>query len=156
MPETQHPSRNELLRARFRFQSVSPDKSNTTAQNIRDVSEEQGNEDRDDRESDDDSVIVVKKELGGNVKWVEKKLLSTWRRPSPKEECSICFESYLPGEEICVGKTNKCNHVFHYECIHCWFQDHDVCPLCCRTDLMKVNPKKRSRGNAGRVRRNQS
>lgn len=50
-------------------------------------------------------------------------------------ECSICLDQYFVGETICWAKTNKCNHIFHQDCIVRWLQDHDECPLC-RVDIL--------------------
>eukprot|EP00980_Cylindrotheca_fusiformis_P000514 scaffold125_cov109-Cylindrotheca_fusiformis.AAC.4 len=62
--------------------------------------------------------------------------LSSWRNASASDECCICLDGYHPGETICVPITDKCNHVFHEECVVEWLRDHDVCPLC-RVNLME-------------------
>eukprot|EP00980_Cylindrotheca_fusiformis_P000515 scaffold125_cov109-Cylindrotheca_fusiformis.AAC.5 len=62
--------------------------------------------------------------------------LSSWRKASSSDECCICLDGYHPGETICAPITDKCNHVFHEECVMEWLRDHDLCPLC-RVNLME-------------------
>lgn len=52
-------------------------------------------------------------------------------------ECCICLGCYEPGEVVCVSKSSqKCNHVFHRECLMHWMmKGNDRCPLC-RADFM--------------------
>lgn len=45
-------------------------------------------------------------------------------------DCSICLQAYENGEQIALAKTDKCNHVFHKECIQMWLIENDDCPLC--------------------------
>lgn len=49
--------------------------------------------------------------------------------------CSICFEPYSNDQELSWSKTNKCQHVFHSECLMPWLMKHEDCPYC-RTTLM--------------------
>jgi hypothetical protein len=64
------------------------------------------------------------------------------QKPSPvlllsfeNAECSICLETYRPGDTICVSKAAECDHIFHQACVSEWLTKHDHCPLC-RIDLM--------------------
>ena len=43
-----------------------------------------------------------------------------------QENCSICLEM-LGGK--CMILT-KCSHIFHYDCMFVWMQQHNTCPLC--------------------------
>ena len=49
--------------------------------------------------------------------------------------CSICFEPFSNDQELSWSKTNKCQHVFHSECLMAWLMHHEDCPYC-RTTLM--------------------
>lgn len=51
------------------------------------------------------------------------------------EPCSICFEEYNDGEEICWSHNDKCNHFFHKDCIQTWLLTHEECP-CCRQNFL--------------------
>eukprot|EP00980_Cylindrotheca_fusiformis_P017779 scaffold5605_cov128-Cylindrotheca_fusiformis.AAC.20 len=52
--------------------------------------------------------------------------------------CTICFNTYEEGQEICWSNNPGCNHMFHKDCIHEWLLRADECP-CCRLDyLMQV------------------
>jgi hypothetical protein len=126
-------SRDELFLTKFHFQTVLPNKSNTTASSLRSfLTAEQDKKfaDTDEEIGDDDESVVI-----GAAKSNER-FLSSWRKPSKRDECCICLECYTPGETICVPVTNECNHVFHQECILEWLKNHDKCPLC-RVELLK-------------------
>ena len=65
-------------------------------------------------------------------------------QPATEEEddgptCTICFNCYEPGDEICWSNNPQCNHVFHKDCIEEWLLRHDECP-CCRLNYM-MSPK---------------
>jgi hypothetical protein len=62
-------------------------------------------------------------------------LVRTVRQSPPK--CSICLDSYKTGDTICWAKTDRCDHIFHQECVVEWLKDHDDCPSC-RKDIMNV------------------
>ena len=48
-----------------------------------------------------------------------------------KVVCGICLETYNGGDEVCLSKNSKCEHVFHKDCIIAWLmEDHDDCPNC--------------------------
>ncbi|CAJ1948261.1 unnamed protein product [Cylindrotheca closterium] len=49
--------------------------------------------------------------------------------------CTICFNEYKPGDEICWSNHPQCNHMFHKDCIEEWLLRHDECP-CCRLNYM--------------------
>jgi len=48
---------------------------------------------------------------------------------SPKS-CSICFENYKIGDNICWSRNDSCPHAFHQECLTTWLLGHNDCPLC--------------------------
>jgi hypothetical protein len=52
-------------------------------------------------------------------------------------ECSICIEA-IQGETN-VAKT-ECGHVFHFQCLIRWSQDHNSCPMC-RQEFVKKEPE---------------
>jgi len=68
--------------------------------------------------------------------WVST--LESARSMTTKPECSICLDNYERGEKMATPKTDKCNHVYHEECIKIWLKDHDDCPLC-RTNLVNFD-----------------
>lgn len=49
--------------------------------------------------------------------------------PATTEEkaCTVCLETFLPGEQVAV---TPCNHMFHQECIAPWVKGHGNCPVC--------------------------
>ncbi|KAL3943239.1 MAG: hypothetical protein SGBAC_002684 [Bacillariaceae sp.] len=49
--------------------------------------------------------------------------------------CTICFNAYEAGDEICWSNHPQCNHMFHKDCIEEWLLRHDECP-CCRLNYM--------------------
>lgn len=44
------------------------------------------------------------------------------------ETCSICQEQLTP--HSIIRKIERCNHIFHQECIEKWLSEHATCPLC--------------------------
>ena len=44
------------------------------------------------------------------------------------ETCSICQESLTP--HSIIRQIDRCNHLFHQECIEKWLSEHAICPLC--------------------------
>jgi len=51
--------------------------------------------------------------------------------------CTICFNVYEAGDEICWSNNPQCNHMFHKDCIEEWLLRHDECP-CCRLNYMML------------------
>jgi hypothetical protein len=131
------PSRHEKMLQNFNFQTVLPDKSNVTASALL--------EEQCDTASDDDSVIEKPNQdrhtmnKGTSYKLSSRFLMSTWRRPTENDECSICLHGYDAGQTVCVSKTSLCDHIFHQDCIKEWLKDHDNCPMC-RVNLMYSAP----------------
>ena len=46
---------------------------------------------------------------------------------SDDSKCNVCFEEYT--ENVIITRLT-CMHIFHKECIHKWFNDHNTCPVC--------------------------
>lgn len=46
------------------------------------------------------------------------------------EKCSICFDEYKDGNEVIWSANEKCNHVYHRNCILSWLMNHNTCPEC--------------------------
>ena len=44
--------------------------------------------------------------------------------------CSICFEDYEIGDELCESTNNDCPHKFHADCMIPWLVKHKECPIC--------------------------
>ena len=42
-------------------------------------------------------------------------------------ECSICLETYLKDDKICIL---QCEHTFHEKCIKEWLKNNESCPNC--------------------------
>lgn len=132
--EERESTRHELFLTKFHLQTVLPDKSNITADSLRSLTTKQDEEqpDTDEDIGNDDASPVI-----GTAKSKEGSLpaLSSWKKPSKRNECCICLECYNPGEAICVPITKECSHVFHQECILEWVKKNDKCPLC-RVELL--------------------
>jgi hypothetical protein len=47
-----------------------------------------------------------------------------WHR---KRTCTICLETFVPGEQVVV---TPCNHMFHPGCLTPWVKGHGNCPVC--------------------------
>mmetsp|Transcript_44167 Transcript_44167/g.106424 ORF Transcript_44167/g.106424 Transcript_44167/m.106424 type:complete len:231 (-) Transcript_44167:243-935(-) len=141
--------RKEQFLQTFYFQTVLPDRSNITAESIRQESqqqvvaeqEEQGknNKEKGDNNDDDDGSVIILEGGGKNnnrkPSMSLRNVMASWRRPSPKDGCAICLEDYNAGETICVPITKSCNHVFHDQCIMEWLKNRDRCPMC-RVNLL--------------------
>jgi hypothetical protein len=125
-------ARQEEIMSQFYFQTVLPDKSNTSPDSIR----VRGSEAATNNENDSDDGSIGRED--GKNKKVSlslRNMLASWRRPSSQDECCICLDTYNVGETICVAITTDCDHVFHQDCIFEWLKDRDCCPLC-RITLM--------------------
>ncbi|CAJ1956861.1 unnamed protein product [Cylindrotheca closterium] len=138
--EERNHSRYEVFLTKFYFQTVLPDKSNITANSLRSsaskpiIDEEHPSEAHHHNKDDDDASAVFNSSRPTSHSSLSQRL-SSWRRPSSKDECCICLECYVVGETICASKTNECNHVFHEACINQWLKNNDKCPLC-RVELL--------------------
>ncbi|KAG9440868.1 hypothetical protein H6P81_021033 [Aristolochia fimbriata] len=42
--------------------------------------------------------------------------------------CAICLDDLSAGDEI--GRTTRCGHCFHFDCIARWLCRHMSCPMC--------------------------
>lgn len=138
-------TRANRIRLSFFFDTVLPDMSNANVVSLRSVCDgiEAG-------ENDDQTVTSIQKDdgahknnkfrndLDGSMSSQKRSLrsvFSSWRKQADTGECSICLESYKPGEMICVAKVETCDHVFHKECLIEWLKRKDCCPLC-RVNLL--------------------
>jgi len=45
-------------------------------------------------------------------------------------ECPICWEPYEVGQKVCWSPNERCNHVFHADCMITWLMNKDDCPMC--------------------------
>jgi hypothetical protein len=52
--------------------------------------------------------------------------------------CPICLTEYHTNEILCWSQNEKCNHVFHRDCMEEWLLRNDVCP-CCRTNYLDLD-----------------
>ena len=48
-------------------------------------------------------------------------------RRNPENECAICLSDFDN-----LSTTDVCKHRFCFECIKCWSETNDTCPLCKR------------------------
>ncbi|XP_062198575.1 E3 ubiquitin-protein ligase RDUF1-like [Phragmites australis] len=69
-----------------------------------------------------------------------------------EKSCTICLETFLPGEQVLV---TPCNHMFHQGCITPWVKWHGNCPLCrfalCERRNTVAGDINSSNGEDGRV-----
>lgn len=130
--EERNHARYEAFVTGFLFQTVLPDRSNITASSLRRDSATRPDEEHSPaaHDHDDNAESAVDKR---HVSLSER--LSSWRRPSAKDECCICLECYAAGETICAPITTECNHIFHEGCINEWLKKNSKCPLC-RVELI--------------------
>ena len=58
------------------------------------------------------------------------KSIDTFTKPIEhfQGECSICLFEYDKNNKIV--KLNKCNHIFHKDCINKWIGIKNTCPMC--------------------------
>ncbi|CAJ1956871.1 unnamed protein product [Cylindrotheca closterium] len=133
--------RFEQFVTRFHFQIVLPDKSNISAETIRQASRTKKDEETPTEkcssnsfDEDGESSADVVKEIP--TRNIISEQLASWTKPAAKDECCICLECYTKGETICAPATKRCDHVFHESCIKEWLREQDQCPLC-RVDLLK-------------------
>ena len=47
-----------------------------------------------------------------------------------ENECAICFEAFVKGENITALPCTTMSHIFHTKCITPWTDKKDTCPLC--------------------------
>eukprot|EP00980_Cylindrotheca_fusiformis_P000513 scaffold125_cov109-Cylindrotheca_fusiformis.AAC.3 len=155
---TTNPARDEQILIKFYFQRVLPDKSRTALESRAAIrSGEQEAMPTDSPVLPQNSTAVLERLQSGEPNEDEENLagsqnknqgvspssqsvlsqrLSSWRNVSASEECCICLDGYHPGDTISAPITDKCNHVFHEECVVEWLRNHDLCPLC-RVNLME-------------------
>ena len=75
--------------------------------------------------------------------------------------CIICFENFSPEDKIIV---NKCNHIFHYDCLKKWFiplnsiNVNNTCPECRKElfDLKNINNNNLEKNNLELINNNQN
>ncbi|CAJ1956873.1 unnamed protein product [Cylindrotheca closterium] len=142
-------ARYELFVTKFYFQTVLPDKSNITVASMRNNSmngidkdeersagadDESGKTESDNDHDDPSLENKIETETSASEQTLSQRL-SSWRKPSGKDECCICLECYAVGETICAPITTQCDHVFHEGCINEWLKTNDKCPLC-RVELL--------------------
>ena len=44
------------------------------------------------------------------------------------DDCSICLEPLVEPDNVIINL--KCNHAYHKDCIHEWYNQKTTCPLC--------------------------
>ena len=47
-----------------------------------------------------------------------------------QDECILCLENYLPGDQL---RVLGCSHAFHASCIDDWLHRSRSCPICCQS-----------------------
>jgi hypothetical protein len=45
-------------------------------------------------------------------------------------ECVICLEHFRDSQLVCKPTNEKCNHLFHKDCMMVWLMLHTRCPIC--------------------------
>jgi hypothetical protein len=56
---------------------------------------------------------------------------------SAEENCAICQEHTIPGQQSPQWRRLHCSHQFHTSCIMPWFQRNVHCPVC-RADIRDI------------------
>lgn len=66
------------------------------------------------------------------------------------KQCTICLEKFKVGEVVSWSCDERCQHVFHHECLREWLLRRIRCP-CCRTIVLPVDrPKEEVQSTKGR------
>jgi len=68
---------------------------------------------------------IIKDKYSLIVKGIQKDV-----NENEKEECVICMGPYEIGESVTLHPG--CKHIFHYDCLICWFEKQTKCPTCRR------------------------
>ncbi|CAJ1939518.1 unnamed protein product [Cylindrotheca closterium] len=134
-PSGGNPISYVTMKSSFHIQTVLPDKRNIDPNVLREEAK------MGDTARDEDSVVENgdppgkggvnnNDNHGANNSHSSRFPMSIWRRSTANDECSICLQSYEPGQTICLAKNTNCKHVFHQDCIEEWLRDHSDCPLC--------------------------
>ena len=55
--------------------------------------------------------------------------------------CAICLDPFHTGDLICVPNNDKCNHIFHKDCMSHWLVMHSKCPIC-RENYLETDDSK--------------
>lgn len=53
-----------------------------------------------------------------------------------EDSCIICFNDYLPSDDI---RVLQCKHCYHVDCIDVWLKSKSHCPLCSTSINKKLN-----------------
>eukprot|EP00980_Cylindrotheca_fusiformis_P029727 scaffold23790_cov166-Cylindrotheca_fusiformis.AAC.4 len=126
--------RKEQILTKFCFQTVLPDRSRTALESRSVQSGKQ--EGSPPKDGEEDLAVGECPSYPGILSKIFRS--SAGKKASLANDCCICLNDYRPGETICSPITDKCNHLFHEECVMEWLRDHDPCPLC-RVNLMESN-----------------
>jgi len=59
----------------------------------------------------------------------------------PKQECSICMETFEVGNTISFSPMEGCCHAFHHDCLRQWLLQKTGCP-CCRAIILPIDRPK--------------
>lgn len=127
--------RQECMLSKFYFQAVLPDKSNVNPESLK-LSPETTNsiiqKEMNDMEAAEQDLPVTEECKTSTF----REVISCWTSSSPRDECCICLDGYMPGQTICMAKTPSCEHLFHRDCVLQWMRTNDLCPLC-RNNLIE-------------------
>eukprot|EP00980_Cylindrotheca_fusiformis_P001361 scaffold340_cov96-Cylindrotheca_fusiformis.AAC.2 len=127
--------RKEQILTKFYFQTVLPDNSRTAFESGTVQSGKQEGVKPPPPFNEDEENLAVG-ECPSSPGILSKIFPFLGKKASLVDDCCICLNGYRPGETICAPITDKCNHLFHEECVMEWLRDHDLCPLC-RVNLME-------------------
>lgn len=91
-------------------------------------------------EQDHISTSTITKTFGSNTFFKKEAQSNQNKNDNDDDEfdeniCSICLEPFYNHEELSWSKAQKCQHVFHTECLIPWLMKHEECPVC-RTEFM--------------------
>jgi hypothetical protein len=86
-------------------------------------------------DNDNDTNVISHTSISKNTTIEKLDLIQSTDDNDNDTMCVICRELMI--QDSIVKKINRCNHIFHVNCIDTWFDDNITCPHC-RQDIRDV------------------